>query len=54
MLCHINFCTENDPCTSLPCLNGATCTKTSGMTFNCQCAAGYSGTTCERGKLELA
>ena len=45
-----NFCTENDPCSSSPCQNDGTCSKTSRTTFTCQCAAGYSGTKCGTGK----
>lgn len=34
------------PCEGDPCLNGGTC-EVVGTSFRCQCAAGYSGNTCE-------
>ena len=49
----LNFCAENDPCSSRPCQNGGACTKTSGTTFTCECANGYSGKTCAKGKRKL-
>jgi hypothetical protein len=41
--------TVADPCTSSPCQNGGTCTKTSGTTFTCACTAGFTGATCDSG-----
>ncbi|KAI6186933.1 Nidogen-2 [Aphelenchoides besseyi] len=48
-------CTElddRDPCARQPCHNGATCTNKPskeklGITFDCFCAIGYGGPTCE-------
>lgn len=37
--------TQTDPCVSDPCANGGTCTS-SGDGFECECAEGWTGTTC--------
>ena len=36
-------------CDTDPCENSGTCENTIGS-FNCTCAAGYDGDTCENGK----
>ena len=36
---------EADPCSPNPCKNGGTC-QIVGGTFKCNCAAGFSGPTC--------
>jgi hypothetical protein len=36
-----------NPCTSQPCLNGGQCVQTEVSSFQCQCAAGFDGITCE-------
>uniref|UniRef100_A0A8W8ML26 EGF-like domain-containing protein n=1 Tax=Magallana gigas TaxID=29159 RepID=A0A8W8ML26_MAGGI len=41
-ICKIN----TDECQNDPCLNGATCTNTSGS-FNCTCDAGWTGIVCD-------
>jgi hypothetical protein len=35
------------PCTSQPCLNGGQCVQTDVSSYQCQCAAGFDGKTCE-------
>ena len=36
-----------DICSSMPCMNGATCLSlNNNQQYYCQCAAGFSGTTC--------
>ena len=34
-------------CESSPCANGANCTSMGPFDFTCQCAVGYTGSTCE-------
>lgn len=41
---------DKNPCTSIPCANGATCHRNSPTTFNCQCTADYSGASCQQCK----
>ena len=42
------FIEDTNACSNSPCLNGATCSPTgTGSTYFCQCASGYSGTTCQ-------
>lgn len=36
-----------DPCLSTPCKNGSTCTNEGYYTFECECAPGFLGDTCE-------
>lgn len=36
-----------DACAAAPCLNGAQCVSKAERRFECQCAAGYHGPTCE-------
>ena len=43
------MCKDIDECYSLPCFNGGTCKDNVGS-FNCTCAAGYTGKNCETGK----
>ena len=47
---YVHFCCSDiDDCTPDPCMNGATCVN--GVdSFNCTCAAGYTGNTCETGR----
>ena len=41
--------TDIDECASAPCQNGGTCTdQVNG--YLCQCASGYSGLQCQKGK----
>ena len=40
---------EEDPCDSDPCQNGAEC-QAQGGDYVCTCAAGYTGSNCETGK----
>eukprot|EP00058_Branchiostoma_floridae_P005450 XP_002590938.1 hypothetical protein BRAFLDRAFT_101085 [Branchiostoma floridae] len=42
------LCADMDDCTSFPCKNGGTCqyTLNSGNSATCQCAAGYTGSSC--------
>lgn len=47
---------DRDPCARHPCKNGATCTNKPGkdklqITFDCFCASGYGGMTCEESEL---
>jgi hypothetical protein len=35
------------PCASQPCLNGGKCVQTDVSSYQCQCAPGYDGKTCE-------
>ena len=34
-------------CDSSPCANGGSCTSMGAFNFTCQCAVGYTGSTCE-------
>ena len=34
-------------CDSSPCANGGSCTSMGAFNFICQCAVGYTGSTCE-------
>ena len=43
---------SDDACLSHQCLNGATCTS-SGITYTCLCAVGFTGVYCGSGKLTL-
>ena len=45
------FClfVDIDECSTLPCMNGGTCTDGVNA-YSCACVAGYSGDTCEIGK----
>jgi hypothetical protein len=36
-----------NPCSSQPCLNGGQCVQTDVSSYQCQCLAGFDGTTCE-------
>jgi hypothetical protein len=36
-----------NPCSSQPCLNGGQCVQTDTSSYQCQCAAGFDGKTCE-------
>ncbi|XP_065165805.1 delta and Notch-like epidermal growth factor-related receptor isoform X2 [Atheta coriaria] len=40
---------ETDPCTSMPCQNGANCTSTAGnaTAFRCECPRGFAGAHCQ-------
>lgn len=40
---------EIDPCSLLPCQNGATCQRLTGFDYICQCPPGFSGTDCDIG-----
>ena len=38
------------PCDSSPCKNGATCTNINdNLNYECKCADGWTGLTCETG-----
>ncbi|XP_078667188.1 uncharacterized protein LOC144909010 isoform X3 [Branchiostoma floridae x Branchiostoma belcheri] len=41
------LCADPGPCSSAPCLNGATCQDDGENNFTCQCVPGYNGTLCE-------
>ncbi|XP_022110413.1 uncharacterized protein LOC110989982 isoform X2 [Acanthaster planci] len=43
---------ECEPCDSMPCLNGGSCSSFPGN-FSCQCREGYSGPACEIVELRL-
>lgn len=43
-----------DPCLSTPCKNGGTCTNKGYNTFECECAPGFEGDTCEGGNRALS
>jgi hypothetical protein len=36
-----------NPCAAEPCLNGGQCTVTDVSSYQCQCAPGFDGKTCE-------
>ncbi|XP_046549400.1 sushi, von Willebrand factor type A, EGF and pentraxin domain-containing protein 1-like [Haliotis rubra] len=48
-----NLCVAKNPCSSLPCMNGATC-QASGSTFSCSCLPGYEGFHCQHETDECA
>ncbi|XP_063406442.1 fibropellin-3-like [Mytilus trossulus] len=37
---------QEDACSASPCLNGGTCTTTSGSDYSCECLSGWYGSTC--------
>ncbi|XP_078377795.1 uncharacterized protein LOC144660948 [Oculina patagonica] len=39
-----------NPCTNNPCQNAGTCTVTGDDSYSCQCAEGYYGNSCEKGR----
>jgi len=41
-----------DVCDSSPCLNGANCEEEESDSYTCTCAAGFTGDTCETGKID--
>ncbi len=44
---HIKLAVTNNPCISLPCLNGATCTYIQITdSYVCTCAPGFIGANC--------
>ena len=50
----MKFCLDVDECKtpgSDPCKNNATCTNTPPGSFTCECNMGWTGTTCETGKI---
>ena len=49
---NFNFNPVINYCESEICLNGATCTNAVNR-FSCSCVAGYTGYTCQSGKLML-
>ena len=38
---------EINPCDSSPCANTGNCTSLGPFNYSCECAAGYTGSTCE-------
>ena len=49
---NIIFILDIDNCSPNPCENGGSCTdEVAG--YSCSCAAGYTGTNCETGKIPL-
>ncbi|WAR19177.1 FBP1-like protein [Mya arenaria] len=46
------FTSDIDECSSNPCQNGATCVDAVNR-YNCECAVGYTGDTCETSRLLL-
>ena len=47
-----NVIVDPDRCASNPCANGGTCTN-SVSHFCCDCAAGFTGDTCDEGMILL-
>ena len=48
-LFEFTYLTDIDDCASSPCNNSGTC-KDEVNGFNCSCAPGFTGVTCEHGK----
>ena len=46
-MCHVSDINE---CSNSPCLNGGTC-KDLINKFHCSCVRGFTGKTCETGKM---
>ena len=46
--------TEVSPCDDKPCMNGASCKDIDSETFDCTCATGWEGPTCEINKNDCA
>ncbi len=49
--CSFTFFSVVNICDSSPCLNGATCYKTTSEEYTCSCTLGWTGKFCESGKL---
>ncbi|CAB3372768.1 Hypothetical predicted protein [Cloeon dipterum] len=43
----VRECSTDNPCSTLPCLNGGTCFSDNAVSFKCACLPGFSGDTCE-------
>ena len=46
------LCSDVNECTSNPCQNDGTCTDLINS-FTCECAIGYTGTSCEIGRKKM-
>ena len=44
------YISDINECADTPCMNGGECSDLVGR-FECECVAGYEGTTCETGEL---
>ena len=44
------YFSDINECADTPCMNGGECSDLVGR-FECECATGYEGTTCETGEL---
>ena len=42
-----SICFPVDPCTPPPCANNGNCMITGPLNFTCECAPGYTGSTCD-------
>ena len=47
ILCIVDLHLEINPCDSSPCANTGNCTSLGPFNYRCECAAGYTGSTCE-------
>ena len=42
-----NTVVQTDPCNSSPCVNSGVCISVGPFDYTCQCAVGYTGSSCE-------
>ena len=47
-----SYLTDTDECASIPCQNGGSCNDQLNK-FTCQCAEGWTGTTCQTSKIKF-